>query len=183
MEDFEGLKHYPLLDALRAQIETWAKANRKAVIAGDPVIPDHLDNRPKANWKPLLKVGHAHDKRWSGHAKQASIYMGSSHGGQDDSVMLLDHIAQIIGRDEYILTEDLVAALNENPDWPYGPDFNAHRLGRQLSPFKIRSEDKFWGGGSPATGKKRLRGYARKAFEGTWEIYEINYLWPPEGMD
>jgi putative DNA primase/helicase len=122
-------------------------------------------------WEPLLAIadlaGGAHPDK----ARAAAVDLA----GEGDDEATSSHVLLLALRDlfsgaEAIATRDVLAALNENEELPFGSwndgkGLKSHGLARMLKRYRISKPRAVRIGGQP------VKGYRREWFEAAWERY------------
>jgi putative DNA primase/helicase len=161
-----------LLDLPR-KLARWATDNRDALLACEPSVPAHLDDRAADNAYPLLAIAGTAGDAWPSRVQAALRCLRPD--GSDDSefrTQLLADIRDIFlakGTDR-IATSELVASLcdlEERPwaEFSHGRPLSAPQLARLLRPFKIRP------GTIRVEHGQTPKGYYREAFEDAFHRY------------
>jgi Protein of unknown function (DUF3631) len=135
-------------------------------------LPDELDDRAQDGWEPLLAIADAAGPGWGRKARRAAIAIHRSRPADEDNPgmqLLVD--CRTVFRDAAFLPTGTLRArllgLDESP-WSEGKgrELTAHRLGKLLRAFNVRSERlRVNGSANP------IRGYQRAAFEDAWQRY------------
>jgi Protein of unknown function (DUF3631) len=133
-------------------------------------LPDELGDRAQEHWEPLIAIAHHAGSDWPEHAFQAAVAL-SAKGIQieDDrfEVQALRDVRRAFANqaDEdpaFLPTSTIIDYLKKIADSPWGDDLrplNAHRLGRHLGKFHIKSIQLHRGG---------PRGYALSEVADQW---------------
>jgi hypothetical protein len=165
-------------EALRGCCEEWASEHLEAL---EEVEPDllGLTNRRAEVWWALLAIGKYAGGEWQERAQAAALNLGSG-GDETDSpapqIQLLIDIRDAFDGHRTIFTEDLLRALNELDESPWGArrggqGLDPRGLARMLRPFKIRPK-------KVRRGDEVRKGYHLDQFE---EVF-ARYLTPsPDG--
>src|SRR5215831_16539778 len=112
----------------------------------DPQVPEVLNDRAADNWRPLLAIADLAGSRWPKRAREAArLLSGEGHESSSINVELLAHIKKAFGDKEAMPSADLVAALVDDPEWPWaewtrGQPLTQRQLARLLKPFIIIPE-------------------------------------------
>jgi len=139
-----------------------------------PGAPEILGDRAADCWEPLLAIADAAGGTWPERARNAATVLHAD-GQQDEASfgeLLLLHVRVVFDSQdgETIFTEQLVAALKERDDapwgeWNKGKGLSPHSLARVLRPFGIRP------GGTVRIGAENKKGYKREQFKDAWDRY------------
>lgn len=164
---------------LREGFEAWALRTVSELETAVPDLPDALNDRQQDIWEPLLAIADAAGGEWPDVARGASLELHAG-GEQEESVgvLLLSHIREAFHScDEdrrSLSTEEIIAALVDNPDGPWarwwstespgGKRSSASALARRLRVFGIQPT-------KIRIGERSVRGYRRQDFEDGWQRY------------
>lgn len=153
----------------------WADDNTSSLALSQPAMPEHLDDRARDNWEPLLAIADLMGGSWPREARAASVLLAGAVDAEDKSegILLLGDIREIFdARDEdKIRSKDLVDQLVSLESRPWGERGRLEKpltpisLGQKLRPFGIRP------GTMRVSPIETAKGYERKQFEETWETY------------
>jgi hypothetical protein len=132
---------------LREHCELWASQNLAALYAAEPELPKGMINRAAEVWWALLAVADLVGGDWPARASAAARMLstgGDDRDGQADQVLLLADIQAAFGERDTITTADLLAALNNRDESPWGArrrgeGLDARGLAKLLRPFGVRS--------------------------------------------
>jgi hypothetical protein len=109
------------LDELYQGLCDWA-ANVQ--LDGDPQLPPELlrDPRWADNARPLIAIADTAGERWGEAARRALVNIITLHQSEHPNAILIKHLHQIFADRGYpnaMWSEDIVAALRANEDWPW----------------------------------------------------------------
>jgi hypothetical protein len=158
--------------SLLERLSRWATASAARLAEAEPVLPEELHDRAQDIWEPLLAVADAAGGEWPQRAREAAVAL---HGAffEDDSlgVRLLRDIRATFASQDRISSADLVSALNEIEESPWGGwPMDARKLAWNLKPFKAPGGDKI----KPGTVRLEegtAKGYYAEQFEDAWKRY------------
>lgn len=167
---FRDRRDRPQLEAARDRLTEWLgdTSSREVLVDAEPT--SDLEDRAADVWEPLLMVADLAGSEWPSRARQAAkVFTSDGDDEQDDSedVLLLSDLREVYSnlRGDWIATEVLLHRLHMIDESPWGstlPVLNAHRLGRLLRGFGVRSA---------RDPKGQKRGYNRHDFADAWERY------------
>ncbi len=160
------------LKTLHDELEAWADAARDKLRDAEPVIPASVTDRAADYWEPLLVVAELAGNGWSQRARNAAIAKVAEADQQDAGGLSLELLRDCRAvwetkpeTSRVISSLDLVRALKQLVDGQWlTEDLNAHRLGRLLSPYQIKSKKMRIEGNS-------IHGYSRDPFDDAFERY------------
>ena len=170
---------------LRQKIQRWALDNRDKIKETKLVRPKALLDRAWNKWRPLLTIAHVVGGNWFAMCLKAAIDTAGESDEEERSIAVEvlirvralgneqkenDELVTIKG-EAFLQTSDIITHLNcdkEAPwaDWKKGDSIGitAHKLGRILKPFKIKSDQ-------PQISNTHIRGYWLKDFKVAFESY------------
>jgi len=169
---FRQREAQPLAEYLREGLAQWASTNMESLKTARPDMPDSLDDRAEEGWEPLLAIADAAGGDWPERARRAAVALSAGEEREEDSlgVRLLRDIQLVFterGTDR-LSSEDLVAALNEMDEAPWGDlrgkPLDKRSLARRLRPYEIRPKQ-------VRVGDRTLKGYMREDFHDAWARY------------
>jgi Protein of unknown function (DUF3631) len=157
-------------EPLRLAASALAELHVGALKEAEPALPDELSDRQQDCWEPLLAVSDLAGGDWPERGRRAAVALHGSRDLEDASatVQLLAHI-QAVFVEEKMSCADLIAALNEDEELPYGgwnegAGIKTRELGRKLRPHHIKAKTIRTDEGFP-------KGYEREQFEDAWSRY------------
>jgi hypothetical protein len=131
----------PIRDVLAA----WAMAISEQLSGAEPDLPDALNDRAAEAWEPLLAIADLAGGRWPEHARGAALALSADDEADEVSrgVQLLGAIRRAFGSSEVIATVELLKAINENDELPFGgwregQGIDARIIARLLRPYAIK---------------------------------------------
>jgi hypothetical protein len=150
--------------ALKAAIESW--------VAGFldfkwPELPPEIQDRNADVWEPLIVIADAAGGDWPARARAAAVALVTRSKETEPSlgVRLLADIKVVFGSKDKMFTSDILSALNEIEEAPWGDikgkPLDGRGLARRLKEYDIKSKTVRIG---PTTGK----GYDRADFLDMW---------------
>ena len=109
------------LDAVYQQLCDWGVNVR---LDGDPALPPELlrDSRWADNARPLIAIADTAGEKWGEAARKALVNLIVLHQSEHPNALLIRHLHQIFadrGYPKAMWSEDIVAALCGNEDWPW----------------------------------------------------------------
>jgi hypothetical protein len=174
-------------DPLASRCARWADDNALELRMMEEPELDALHDRAADNWAPLIMVAELCGVRTRAEAAALALTSGEEAGVGE---LLLAHVREAFGGDEWIGTAELLEALVNRDDGPW-PKWWADDVGhpdrvkkasaglaRQLRKFdpELKAQRK-------RTGDDRARGYERAQFEDLWRRWlpAADQGGPPEG--
>jgi DNA polymerase I-like protein with 3'-5' exonuclease and polymerase domains len=149
-EKIASLRRTPLMEFehLRREIVRWVADNCKAIGQATPNIPEGLNDRAADNWAPLLAIAQAAGGPWPDMALRAALRMSCLEDDEDSiALYLLASLSRLFQErkkeenGDFVATEDLLKALNEDNQAPWA-DWNkgltARKLWDFLKPFDVK---------------------------------------------
>ncbi|MGH3566229.1 MAG: DUF3631 domain-containing protein [Pseudonocardia sp.] len=132
----------PIREALAAWIATVAEQ----LASAEPVMPDHVTDRPAEIWEPLLAIADAAGGHWPHTARAACTHFVLDSGPEVRStgIRLLADLRSVFGRHQAdrLPTTTLLTDLAEleDSDWTDldGRALDARRLARELARYSVR---------------------------------------------
>src|SRR5262249_55201310 len=143
-----------IFQRLRQQLVRWSQDHCASIEESRPKLPDSLNHRELDNWCPLFQIANEIGGKWPARAESAA----RSLSGQDDTptlrTELLEALAKIYDEavqepDGFLKTAFIVEQLNKDKEAPWSEWKNgmtAHRLGKLLREFKVKSKRARHGG-------------------------------------
>jgi hypothetical protein len=109
------------LDAVYQQLCDWGANVR---LDGDPALPPELlrDARWADNARPLVAIADIAGEKWGEAARKALVNLIVLHQSEHPNAILINHLHQIFadrGYPKAMWSEDVVAVLCANEDWPW----------------------------------------------------------------
>ena len=163
----------PEAEKLRTLARQWASQNQERLRSARPDAPPELGHRQREVSRPLFAVGDIVSGAWPERIRSAVARLFATRDAaplNDIKIELLADIRQAFGDRDRIASADLIDALVNMEDrpwgtWNKGKPMNRHQLGRQLNDFGIYSRPMRLDDG------RNLKGYRRDWFEPKWERY------------
>jgi hypothetical protein len=172
-EDFDPEQAFGEAEDLRRNLEAWAAESMDVLIRPElkPAKMPELDARGNEIWRLLFRIADQAGGDWPERARDAARELsGADRRRQDASpgIKLLAHIKDLF-QGEKMFCGDLVHALNELDDAPYGgwnlnAGISTRELGKKLVPYGIRAK-------SIRIENTKSKGYERAQFEDSWGRY------------
>ena len=109
-------------EPLRAALARWAAEHMEELYDADPALPDQLDDRAAEAWEPLLAIADLAGGEAGELARQAALRLSGERDDSDDShgVLAIAAIRAILGDGDALHTGQIVTALNDNEQLPFG---------------------------------------------------------------
>jgi hypothetical protein len=170
IEQFRMRIHEPQGAELRDRLAAWAEVVGPQVGEAWPELPAGVVDRDAEIWEPLLAVADAAGGHWPATARGACVELLKVASDREVSlgVRLLGDLRTVFGTADALATSDILEALNELDEAPwgdlYGKKLEPRTLARMLKRYGVTSTTVKIGG-------KALRGYRRESLWDTWERY------------
>ena len=135
-----------------------------------PTLPEELDDRAADIWEPLLAIVELAGGDLLAQAQAAALSLSTGDDREDNSlgVMLLSDIHAIFKDKDRVFSHQLVTALLDMKDAPWGDirgwPINERTLAKMLSPFGIKPHQ-------IRIGAETKKGYLRSDFADAWARY------------
>lgn len=165
---FKHALHAGELHALRQRAATWASQKHAALVRAEPDMQG-IENRAGDNWLPLFAVADAAGGPWPQRIRASARRYEQAKSPTDPALILLNNLRDLYDElydgDDFIATETLLAALIDNPEWPwaewrYGAPLTSTGLSKLLRPL----------GPEPHQPKRgAARGYYWQDFAAAWK--------------
>lgn len=145
--------------------------DRLGTIGTDVPVPDALNDRAADSWEPLLAIADIAGGSWPARSRLAAIALSS----EDETpisvgMRLLADVRDIFGDRDHVTTSDLLNALHELDDAPwgewYGKPLTARGLAKLLEPYRVLPMKRRLAG-------EQRRGYFAADFADAWERYVV----------
>jgi hypothetical protein len=159
---------------IREAAEAWGAAHAAELLEADPDAPTGLNDRAEEAWEPLFAIADLAGGEWPEKARAAALDLAGEDVDEPDlGGRLLAKLREIFANVEVLSTTDILAAVNEDAELPFGgwrrgDGLDPRGLSRLLKPYAIRPRTVRF---DTATAK----GYRREQFEEAF----ARYLAPP----
>jgi hypothetical protein len=123
---------------IRERLERWAQAAVEVLAEARPQVPAGLNDRAADSWEPLLAIADLAGPEWAEEARRAALALHGEEEVRSAGEELLGAIRRVFeerGCDR-ISSKDLVAALNEEEDAPWGGELTPRSLAARLRRYK-----------------------------------------------
>jgi hypothetical protein len=172
-ETVERLRHRvvePEAAPLRTALEAWAKGATEGLGDAFPDLPDELSDRAADGWEPLFAIADLAGGEWPERARAAAVTLSA---GVDEKVsyghLLLAATRDAVGDLPAMRTADLLKAINENDELPFGgwndgKGLNHHSLTEMLRPYGLTPKNARIGGGV-------AKALLRSSLQDAWDRY------------
>jgi hypothetical protein len=166
IEPFRHRIHAPAGNALRDQLAEWAQT----IPEGWPDMPEGVIDRDADVWESLLAVADAAGGDWPQRARYAAVTLvtASKAGAPSIGVRLLEDLRTIYGDQPAMFTKDILDALHELDDAPWGDyrgkPIDARWLSRHLGRYGVERQ-------SVRIGDHTGKGYRRTDLTDPWSRY------------
>jgi len=165
-------------EPLRADLECWAAVHADHLRDAVPDLPDDLSDRAADAWEPLFAIADLAGGDWPARARHAAIELSGPADADELGCgpQLLGAIRKAMGDSAAIATEDLLRAINDDEELPFGgwsegKGMNSRDLARHLKPYGVKPR-------TVRVGDKTPKGYRAEDLRDAWG----RYLYPSEGQ-
>lgn len=168
IEPYRRRKHAAMGYDLRDRLTSWARDCRLHLT--DAELPPEITDRPADVWESLFAIAEACQGNWPTRVREAALAFVTDSRDVSASlgVRLLSDIRTVFGDHDVMFTRDLVRALNELDEAPWGnlkgSELDARGLAHRLKPYGISRADVY-------DGTDKGKGYERKDFLDAWNRY------------
>ncbi|MFD8969294.1 DUF3631 domain-containing protein [Streptomyces sp. NPDC059568] len=163
----------PALHELRARLARWSAPLTDQALLLEPAMP--VEDRAADTWEPLVIVADLAGGPWPDRARHACARMviAEAEAEQDNpsNARILADIRRIFhakGEQEHLSTDDILYALNSDPEAPWAEHgrggLTPRGLGAMLREYGISS-------GNVRVGDIQRKGYTRGKFTDAWKRY------------
>lgn len=156
--------------ALRERMAAWALRAGAEIGAAMPALPDGVEDRNAEVWEPLIAVADAAGGHWPATARAASLALLKIASDREVSlgVRLLRDLRLVFGDNTTMTTADILDALNEMDEAPWGGLY-----GKPLEPRTLAQILKRYGVSSVKVKveSRSLKGYRREHLWDAWTRY------------
>lgn len=163
----------PALHELRARLAQWAASLTEQALRLEPSMP--VEDRAADTWEPLVIVADLAGGPWPDRARHACAHMvaAEAEAEQDhpSNARILADIRRIFhakGEQEHLSTDEILYALNGDPEAPWAEygrgGLTPRGLGAMLREYGISS-------GNVRVGEIQRKGYTRGKFTDAWKRY------------
>lgn len=156
---------------LHQRLARFAQANQTRFTDAWPDLPEGIEDRDADIWEPLLAVADAAGGHWPDTARATAVTMVADAKKKPPTlgIQLLQDIHVVMQKLDKISTVDLLAALNQMDDAPWGnlrgEPIDARYLAKELGKYDVPTNRTVWIGGHS------VKGYARSYFADAWDRY------------
>ncbi|MEU9476161.1 DUF3631 domain-containing protein [Streptomyces sp. NPDC048191] len=170
---FRSKRDTPALHAIRSRLTAWTKPLVNQALHLEPEMP--VEDRAADTWEPLVIVADLAGGPWPRLARQACARMVASEVQTEEDnpsgARILADIRRIFfgrGDVDSLCTDDLLYALNNDPEAPWGEwgrgGLTARGLSAMLREYGISSAN-------VRVGEIQRKGYTRNKFADPWRRY------------
>ncbi|MBW3591954.1 MAG: DUF3631 domain-containing protein [Actinobacteria bacterium] len=155
---------------LRDRLGEWAASAAPRLANAWPELPDSIEDRDADIWEPLLAIADAAGGDWPEKARVAAVALVADSRAATPSlgVKLLEDVKEVFGDAEAMSSKDLLEALNEIEESPwgdlYGKGLNARGLAQRLRAYGVHSKN-------VRIGDRIPKGYTREDLYDAWKRY------------
>lgn len=180
VEPFRRRIHAPEGEAIRYQVADWAARARDGLTWPD--MPPGIEDRNADIWEPLLAVADTFNASWADRARVAAVALVALSNESTPSlgVRLLADLRTVFGERDEMSTEQILAALIELDESPwgdlYGRALNPRGLAQRLRKYEVSSKN-------VRIGETIVKGYTSTGLWDAWQRYlgPISLNSPPQG--
>lgn len=153
--------------ALRDRLTAWS---RTIPVGAWPEMPEGIEDRDADVWEALLTVADAAGGSWPHRARRDAVTLVTDGRAQSPSigVRLLTDLRTVFGDADHLFTEDIVSALVDIEDAPWGDirgkAIDARSLARRLSKYDVAPK-------TVRIGDRTAKGYDRADLADAWSRY------------
>lgn len=124
--------------ALRELLEAWAEQATPSLAEARPAIPAGLNDRAADSWEPLFAIADAAGPEWARRAREAAIALHREEEVRSASEELLAAIRRVFEERQVdrMSSRELVDALNEEEDAPWGGELTPRALAARLRRYR-----------------------------------------------
>lgn len=160
-------------ESLREEIAMWASQPEaiEALSMVEPDLPAVLDDRKAEIAEPLFAIADMAQGEWPELARSSVVELATRKADESASkgTLVLTKMASVFGDRQAVATQEILDALNEDDDLPFGGysngmGINSRSLSRLLRPYSVRSKTVRTFDGTP-------KGYHRDDLEDVWARY------------
>lgn len=169
VEPYRRRVHGPEGNTLRDRVAAWAESV-KETINTTPAMPAGVEDRNADVWEALLAVADAAGGGWPQRARVSAVTHVTHSRASSPSlgVKLLADLRQVFGHRDKLFTADILKALCDLDESPWGDlkgkPIDARRLSRYLSAYGVDS-------GGVRIGDRTAKGYTRESLYDPWSRY------------
>lgn len=157
-------------ESLRSRLEAWAYSISDAMDGAFPDMPDGIVDRDADVWEALIAVADAAGGDWPDKARVSAVSLVSLSKESTPSlgIQLLKDLRYVFGKLETMFTEDVLSALHDIDEAPWGDlrgkAIDSRGLANRLRPYGVHSKQ-------VRVGAATKKGYAREDFYDAWSRY------------
>ncbi|MFJ5608221.1 DUF3631 domain-containing protein [Streptomyces sp. NPDC093221] len=163
----------PALRTMRTELARWTKPLADQALHLEPVMP--VEDRAADTWEPLVIIADLAGGPWPERARQACTRLvtaeAESEDDQPSNARILADIRRIFhakGEQEHLSTDEILFALNSDPEAPWAEygrgGLTPRGLGAMLREYGISS-------GNVRVGDIQRKGYTHSKFTDAWKRY------------
>jgi len=174
VEAYRRRVHGPEGEAVRSRLKEWADEIRDRIQNEWPEMPEGIEDRDADVWEALLIVADAAGGDWPERARKAAVTLVAESRESTPSlgVRLLADLREVFGDQAAMFTTDILTALNENDEMPWGNlrghPLDARGLSNRLRPYDVKRH-------TIRIGDDVGKGYRADDLHDAW----VRYLPPP----
>lgn len=164
---------------IREGLESWAFANVETLKDAYPEMPGGVVDRDADIWEPLLAVADAAGGDWPEKARVSAVTLvtGAKQRPPSLGVRLLSDLRVIFKDNPAMFTEDILAALNNDSELPWGDlrgqPMDSRKLSTMLRKYleHLTPEERSQRQNPIRIGEKVARGYKAEWLHDPWSRY------------
>jgi hypothetical protein len=170
VEQFRRRIHRHAGDHVKSMIESWVRTAEFEIVAPDK-LPPEIQDRDADIWESLITIADAVGGAWPNRARVAAVTLVTASKDADPSlgIRLLADLRTVFGSRDQMTTKDVLRALNELDEAPWGDlkgkPLDERGLARRLKQYGIRSRTLNLGSDD------RAKGYDRADLHDAWTRY------------
>lgn len=155
---------------IQERCDAWCAYRYEALSDLDVVLPDGIEDRAADIWEPLILIGDTAGPRWSERIRNAATALvGQAQStGESLGIRLLADLRSVFGDRAHMSTVDILHALNNMEDAPWGDlrgkPMDARGLSQRLRRYNVGSK-------TVRLGDTTAKGYDAQDLYDPWSRY------------
>jgi 5S rRNA maturation endonuclease (ribonuclease M5) len=145
--------------ALREDLEKWSVTVHDSLAEARPDLPHELSDRAADGWEPLLAIADLAGGNWPQRGRASALELSAETEADEASygLLALRAVCTEMAGSEAKHTEDLLKAINEDDELPFGgwgqgKGLDGRGLAKLLKPFGVKPQ-------SVHSGERKAKGY------------------------
>jgi Protein of unknown function (DUF3631) len=157
-------------ESLRDRLASWLSGVHSKLEGYFPDLPQSIVDRDADVWESLIAIADVAGGKWSNDARVSAVSLvsDSKRGSPSLGIKLLEDLRYVFGIHETIFTHDILKALSNISESPWGDykgkQLTALQLANLLKPYGVASKQVRVG---PSTNK----GYRKEDLHDAWDRY------------